>query len=957
MEKITKILILILFTFSVCTSIFSQDGDKGGKVKVIIHHPPPGRLNQADLWNVTLINSGKSVSAYLSGSMMNNENGELIATGKTVAFDVKPGTTNFKVSDLPSVPDINYLSKDPKYKQSFMNTGGAPPGDYKFCVELRYTDNTVASDDCLEQKVIGGDAPQLISPRDEEELLIDNPVFTWMHMNAPGSNQKYTLRIVELKGDESPENAMLKNKAFFEKEGITQQMLQYPSSAPKFEEGKKYVWMVSVFQNGVSFLKSNIYYFTNKVTSDKKITPTLTTTTNGCDFFDDYSPNADWKEVKKGSTIGTGPYGISGCVPRSSTPSLTNGVSVNGGQCVFNNVTEEGSDYRVYRTFSDPFKTNFETSMCWEAKFEFSFTTLGADNRVGHPIFALTADSPEPGGPWNPINYSNADNSVPQSAFCNFSNQDAIMVWLWLPTTAYYNAHPEITTVPPVGTRKAAFFPWCKLGTQLDIYIPSTTPIYVDPGTYFIKLERIDATKGKISVYSDNTYSNTSLISMQCFDIPAGMGKLNTLQHSNAPDGVGRELTGTLDNTCIKILNPGSISCGTTTPPSNCNSDCKLITANVSTIVNSNITLKTYVGEFTSRLNPLFSNTQSNLYNWGNQSVSPPITVLLGSKYLVKATGGMPDQWGRVYDAAYQLSGTFDLSNPPVCQGFSQFMLVNPNIFNINTRPTFPQNNYNWRYHEYLYEFQVPTYGPANVTYTNINNVAGGSGHVQAFFDFYKICMDNQFIYQWDLVGGNISNTYLSNANISSPVFRASSDGEYIYEVKIYCNNQLVDRDTTKIYVNKSIDLQNQKYFYPTPTTVGGCGFWSDIAISVSGMTGPFVSSRHGDVINVNSSVTSIYFKTSYSFAPAPTSLTNTLFCWVYKKNNIGDPNWLLANPPVNLNGITTSQGNINNSPTSINSLDLTGTSPGNYFWVRINPNIGNPLYPCTERNFYIKIN
>lgn len=220
-------------------SLFAQH------VTIKMKRPPLNQLNTADLWSATIINSGESFTAYLYGSLTNNENGELIATGQTVTFEVKRGTTNFKVSDLPSVPDINYLSKDPKYKQSFMNTGGAPPGEYRICVEMRFTDNRVAGEDCFDQKIMGGDAPQLISPRNDEELNNDNPIFTWMHFKA-GSDQTYTLRIVELKGNESPENAMLKNKAFFEKEGISQQLLQYPSSASQFEDGKVYVWGVRV---------------------------------------------------------------------------------------------------------------------------------------------------------------------------------------------------------------------------------------------------------------------------------------------------------------------------------------------------------------------------------------------------------------------------------------------------------------------------------------------------------------------------------------------------------------------------------------------------------------------------------------------------------------------------------------------------------------------------------------
>jgi hypothetical protein len=239
MKKVIIYLIAVIILVSTSGSLFAQ-------VTFRMKRAPLNQLRSADLWNATIINTGETFTAYLYGSLTNNENSELIATGQTMTFEVKKGTTNFKVSDLPKIPDVSYLAKDPKYKQSFMNTGGAPPGDYKICCELRRTDNTVAGEDCFDQKITGGDAPQLISPRDEEEIRIDNPVFTWMHTKAPGSNQTYTLRIVELKESQSPDEAMKRNKAFFEKEGISPSLFQYPASAPKFEAGKKYAWMVKV---------------------------------------------------------------------------------------------------------------------------------------------------------------------------------------------------------------------------------------------------------------------------------------------------------------------------------------------------------------------------------------------------------------------------------------------------------------------------------------------------------------------------------------------------------------------------------------------------------------------------------------------------------------------------------------------------------------------------------------
>jgi hypothetical protein len=239
MKKTITYSIAVIILVFITSSLSAQ-------VTFRMKRPPLNQLKSADLWNATIINTGETFTAYLYGSMTNNENSELIATGQTMTFVVKKGTTNFKVSDLPKIPDVSYLAKDPKYKQSFMNTGGAPPGDYKICCELRYTNNSVAGEDCFDQKITGGDAPQLISPRDEEELRIDNPVFTWMHTKAPGSNQTYTLRIVELKESQSPDEAIKRNKAFFEKEGISPTLFQYPASAPKFETGKKYVWLVKI---------------------------------------------------------------------------------------------------------------------------------------------------------------------------------------------------------------------------------------------------------------------------------------------------------------------------------------------------------------------------------------------------------------------------------------------------------------------------------------------------------------------------------------------------------------------------------------------------------------------------------------------------------------------------------------------------------------------------------------
>lgn len=65
--------------------------------------------------------------------------------------------------------------------------------------------------------------------------------FSWTVSNAKGP---FTIKIVEIKGDESPEVAMNTNTAFFEQNNIGATSFQYPTSAPEFETGKKYAWIV-----------------------------------------------------------------------------------------------------------------------------------------------------------------------------------------------------------------------------------------------------------------------------------------------------------------------------------------------------------------------------------------------------------------------------------------------------------------------------------------------------------------------------------------------------------------------------------------------------------------------------------------------------------------------------------------------------------------------------------------
>lgn len=267
MKKIYLFVLAVLIGFSLSENSFAQE-----KVKLTYARPGLNQLYLSDLWAIELINlTNDQIEFYLYGTLSESKAG-LIATGTTVSIKLAPKEKKkFKVNELPQTPDISYPNADQRFKDALMRKGKLPNGDYTICVYAKETGtNEEIGSDCLEQSVEVEQEGEitLLSPENNSSLEPDEPiVFSWMD---PSSKGPYKIKIVEIKSNESPENAMLKNKAFFEKEGINTNMFTYPSSAPKFEEGKKFAWKIWDISNSLSSVSQ--YYLINDKNSIVTIT-------------------------------------------------------------------------------------------------------------------------------------------------------------------------------------------------------------------------------------------------------------------------------------------------------------------------------------------------------------------------------------------------------------------------------------------------------------------------------------------------------------------------------------------------------------------------------------------------------------------------------------------------------------------------------------------------------------
>ncbi len=238
------------------------------QVSIWLTQPPPNQLKIADLWKVDVTNNtGRAFKAYVHGTAeeLSVPDG-IIADAHTAVVDIPPGRTRLTGATLQPVDVDEYK---PRYYDALLTTGNVPSGEYQICVEL-IDDETSAllARDCKIVVVTRMSVPILISPPDLSEVVEKYPVFTWMPSvpPLPGQDLRYRLRVAEVFGRQTPQDAMDRNPAWFELTDLKRTIQQYPISMRGMDVGRSYAWKVEAFEirgaERVSLGESEVWQFT-----------------------------------------------------------------------------------------------------------------------------------------------------------------------------------------------------------------------------------------------------------------------------------------------------------------------------------------------------------------------------------------------------------------------------------------------------------------------------------------------------------------------------------------------------------------------------------------------------------------------------------------------------------------------------------------------------------------------
>ncbi len=214
--------------------------------------PPSGQYHIEQLWKVTLNNPDQQTySVWLEGTIL--KEGREVFWAQTDTFPLPPGRKTLHYKDVRVKTQRNASG----YEQFAARTGGLPEGNYTFSVKLEPNFGTKS----VKFSVKPMAPPRLIAPRDGSVVPAKPPRFQWTQPMPPVRGVTYSLKVVEVRRGQIPEEAMASMRPWFYKAGISGPGLQYPRSARALQARRRYAWMVVAMLGRTTIGKSSIWTF------------------------------------------------------------------------------------------------------------------------------------------------------------------------------------------------------------------------------------------------------------------------------------------------------------------------------------------------------------------------------------------------------------------------------------------------------------------------------------------------------------------------------------------------------------------------------------------------------------------------------------------------------------------------------------------------------------------------
>lgn len=204
-----------------------------------------GNLNKKSLFDFQVSSTAATVKNVLLKGTVKYRN-QPYKLSYTLRLPVQPGVNN--ISEYAGRAQFEYSSGS--VRELFELFDRLPEGTLQYCVTLGVADGESTIDqveDCTFGKNEDLFLINLIDPENKAELYELNPMLSWVANYPFAATLSYKIKVVEMKKDQNPINAIKRNNAVYEEKGLMQMSINYPIYARPLQVGNTYAWTVDAY--------------------------------------------------------------------------------------------------------------------------------------------------------------------------------------------------------------------------------------------------------------------------------------------------------------------------------------------------------------------------------------------------------------------------------------------------------------------------------------------------------------------------------------------------------------------------------------------------------------------------------------------------------------------------------------------------------------------------------------
>jgi hypothetical protein len=246
--------VLLGLIFMIPLAAFGQ-----GQVTITLLNPNPIPFKPQSLLYLNIISNYNVDKRVHIAAEISDANQSRLISFITEDFDLRPGSNTITAL---AIHDIKYMND--QVKTWVARDGNLPPANYNYCINIIPFEQAAIGRLCGEVGFVIA-PPELIHPYNTEHIPTQFPQLTW-HAPTPltaimTSALTYSLKLVEIVGNQPEYAAISDNPAIYFGQDIKQEYLAYQPQNHELEKGKTYAWQVSAFSGNYLIGKSEIWTF------------------------------------------------------------------------------------------------------------------------------------------------------------------------------------------------------------------------------------------------------------------------------------------------------------------------------------------------------------------------------------------------------------------------------------------------------------------------------------------------------------------------------------------------------------------------------------------------------------------------------------------------------------------------------------------------------------------------